>query len=70
MRIRVEVEWQGQPWRQIKTIRKIAVIDSCLGVILALIYVYKLCLPNQEPTFRQYLRSQRDHRNFNFLHEF
>ncbi|ODM99310.1 hypothetical protein Ocin01_07373 [Orchesella cincta] len=63
MRIRVEIEWQGQPWRRIKLIRKIALIDMTFGLILALFYIYKLYFPEQEPTFIQYARTHHEQMN-------
>ncbi|CAL8087925.1 unnamed protein product [Orchesella dallaii] len=63
MRIRIEIEWAGQPWRRIKTVRKIALVDMCFGLIVALLYIYKLCFPEQEPTFLQYARTHHEQMN-------
>jgi len=35
-------------------------IDMCLGLVLAMMYIYKLCFPHQEPTFIQFARSRRE----------
>lgn len=69
MRIRIEIEWAGQPWRRLKTVKAIALIDMFIGILLALMYIYKLCFPHHEPTFIQYARTHREQGRYLKIHD-
>lgn len=59
MRLRVEVEWQGEPWRKRVRIQKLAIIDAIFGILVAIIYIVKLAFPDLEPDFAGLTSSDR-----------